>query len=165
MDNLNRIIDTTDDISYFTEVRNLLGITVDDLDDDVLKSDIILGMAERMVCKVFVPNWIDVLNGEDKFAIQALRSCIIIRVCLNILNMPVVQNILINEVRLIDVIVKTSVNIDKLKESLEKMFKEQLSIVGVSSSEDYPKLTAFELTDRVKLYDYKVNTFGNLEDA
>jgi hypothetical protein len=164
MTNLNRIIDPDNDSDYFIEVRSLLGITSDDLSDAVLKSDIILGMAERVVCKVYVPNWIDILNGSNRFATEALRSCVIIRVCLNILNMPAVQNIMIDQIRLIDIIIKSiKIDLNELKESLDKLFKEQLSFIGIDWSGDYPLLTAFELTDKVKLYDYEVNDSGALQ--
>jgi len=166
MTNLNRIIDPDNDSDYFIEVRNLLGITSDDLSDTILKSDIILGMAERVVCKIYVPNWTNILNGSDKFAVEALRSCVIIRVCLNILNMPAIQNIMIDQIRLIDIIIESiTVDLDKLKESLDKLFKEQLSFIDIDWSGDYPFLTAFELTDKIKLYDYEVNDYGAIQEV
>ena len=44
----NYIIDPVNDTAYYTDVRDLLGITDDDLTDNNLKSDIILGAAERI---------------------------------------------------------------------------------------------------------------------
>lgn len=160
----NYIIDPVNDTAYYTDVRDLLGITDDDLTDTHLKSDIILGAAERAICKIYVPNWQTVMTGSDQIAADALRSCVIVRVALNILNMPASQNLIMDQVRLIDIILTAKKQtFDELRKSLGDLFMQQLSFVGVEHSGDgYPNRTLIGKSDSISFYDYYVDTTGNV---
>ena len=162
----NLIIDRENDSNYFTEVRTLLGVDTEELTDAVLKLDIILGAAERSVCKIYVPNWQDILNGNDPIEEQALRALVIIRVAMLILEQPQIQNMLIDTVRLIDIIIEAKkITLAEIKAGLEKLFSEQLSIVGVERSTAWPKKTLIGLSDSANVFDYYVDTEGELQEA
>jgi len=161
----NYIIDPINDTEYYTEVRDLLGITDDDLTNATLKSDIYLGVAERMICKVYVPNWQDVLSGSDSIAADALRSSVIIKVALNVLDMPASQNLILDQVRLIDIILTAKKQtMQELKRSLQTFFEQQLSFAGVVRSTIWPERTLVGKTDTAQVYDYYINTNGNVQE-
>lgn len=160
-----RIIDPINDTNYPEEVRTLLGVTSDELTDTVLKLDIILGMAERMVCG-YVNNWKDILNGSDVMAEEALRSCIILKVALNIINMPATQNLLIDEARLPNEIafISKKVGIDEIKKSLQKLFEQQLALVGVEHTGNYPEKEIIGASTSMTFYDYYIDTSGVIQE-
>lgn len=160
------IIDAENDKNYYSEVRDLLGITSDDISDDVLKSDIFLGAAERMIIKVYAPNWQDIVSGSDQIAADALRSSIVIRVALQILNMPASQNFMFDSVQLIDMIFKSKgMSIDDLKKLLNGLFFDQLSLVGVEHSSEWPVRTLVGKSDSANVFDYYVDTNGDLQEG
>lgn len=162
----NYIIDPVNDTDYYTEVRDLLGITDDDLSDATLKSDIFLGAAERMIAKVYVPNWQDVLTGSDAIAADALRSSVVIRVALNVLNMPASQNLLFDQIRLIDIIIMAKKQtVEQIKGSLQMLFEEQLSFAGVVRSTAWPERTLVGKSDSADVYDYYVDTSGDVQKS
>jgi len=162
----NYIIDPVNDSDYYTEVRDLLGITDDDLTDATLKSDIFLGAAERMICKIYVPNWQSVLNGADGIAADALRSTVIIRVALNILNMPATQNLILDQVRLIDIILTAKKQtFDELKAALQTLFEQQLSFVGVEHTGDWPVRTLVGKSTSANVFDYYIDTDGVVQES
>lgn len=162
----NYIIDPVNDTEYYTEVRDLLGITDDDLSDATLKSDIFLGAAERMIAKVYVPNWQDVLTGSDAIAADALRSSVVIRVALNVLNMPASQNLLFDQIRLIDIIIMAKKQtVEQIKGSLQMLFEEQLSFAGVVRSTAWPERTLVGKSDSADVYDYYVDTSGDVQKS
>jgi len=160
---IKRIIDTDNDTNYYTEVRNILDVTVDDLTDAFLKSDIVLGASEREVCGIYVDNWIDILNGDSAIKEEALRSCVILMVCMNIIESPVSQNLLENEFKIAELVVKNkNISIDEFKKSLKKLFEKQLSIVGVShTGGDWPEREIVGKSNSYNAYDYYVDS--NLE--
>jgi len=161
----NYIIDPVNDAAYYTDVRDLLGITDDDMDDAALKSDIVLGAAERSVCKIFVPNWQSVMTGSDPIAADSLRSAVIIKVAMNILNMPANQNLLQDQFRLIDMIITAKKQtLDQIKEALAGLFEEQLSLVGVVHTGDWPTRTLVGKSDSISVYDFYVDTEGAIQD-
>ena len=160
----NYIIDPVNDTDYYTEVRDLLGITDDDLTDATLKSDIYLGVAERMICKVYVPNWQDVLSGSDSIAADALRSSVIIKVALNVLDMPASQNLILDQVRLIDIILTAKKQtMQELKKSLQTFFEQQLSFAGVVRSAVWPERTLVGKSDSADVFDYYIDTSGAVQ--
>ncbi len=160
----NYIIDPINDTAYYTEVRDLLGVTSEDLSDATLKSDIFLGMAERMIAKIYVPNWQDVLTGSDSIAADSLRSSVIVRVAINILNMPANQSLLFDQVRLIDIIlIAKKQTLDDLKNSLNSLFEQQLSFVGVERTSDWPERTLVGKSDTARFDDYYVDTSGRVQ--
>lgn len=156
-----RIIDPEDDSDYTTEVRILLGITSNELSDTELKTDIILGVAEREIIRSFVDNWIDVLNGSDDMAKSALRAAVIIKVALNVISSPAIQNILIDQTRLIDVIITAKkVPLEELRENLASMLSQQLVAVGIEHTDGYPTSVAIGKTDNLQIYKYAVDESG-----
>ena len=160
----NYIIDPVNDTAYYTEVRDLLGVTTEDITDDTLKSDIILGVAERMIAKIYVPNWQDVLVGSDSIAADSLRSSVIVRVALNILGMPLNQNLLFDQVRLIDVIIiAKKQTIKEITAALEALFEQQLSFTGVVRTTDWPARTLVGKSKTSILYDYRVDNQGAIQ--
>jgi len=161
----NYIIDPINDTAYYTEVRDLLGITDDDLTDTTLKSDIFLGAAERAICKIYVPNWQSVMTGSDQIAADALRSCVIIRVALNILNMPASQNLILDQVRLIDIILTAKKQtFDQLRNALQTILEQQLSFVEVvHAGTGWPDRTLVGKSDSISVFDYYVDTSGELQ--
>jgi len=161
----NYIIDPVNDSAYYTDVRDLLGITDDDLTDSSLKSDIILGAAERAVCKIFVPNWQTVMTGPDPIAADALRSCVVIKVAINILNMPANQNLLQDSIRVIDMIITAKKQtLEQIKTDLQRLFEEQLSLVGVAHADgSWPERTLVGKSDSISVYDYYVDTDGSIQ--
>ena len=162
----NYIIDPINDSDYYTEVRDLLGVTDDDLTDATLKSDIFLGAAERMICKVYVPNWQNVLDGADGIAADALRSSVIVRVALNILNMPATQNLILDQVRLIDIILTAKKQtFPELKAALQSLFEQQLSFVGVEHTGDWPVRTLVGKSDTANFYDFYIDTNGVVQKS
>lgn len=159
------IIDPINDTSYYTDVRILLGITPSDLTDAELKSDIILGIAERIICGSLVPNWIDILNGDSQLKADALRSCVIIQVGINILDMPLKQNLVIDQVRLIDIILTAKKqSFDDFRSWLVNLLERQLGIVGVVHSGGWPSRTLVAKSDSVNVYDYSVDTNGVIQE-
>jgi len=159
---IKRIIDTDNDTNYYTEVRNILDVTADDLSDAFLKSDIILGASEREVCGIYVDNWIDILNGDSAIKEEALRSCVILMVCMNIIESPVSQNLLENEFKIAELVVKNkNISINDFKASLQKLFEKQLSIVGVSHTGDWPEREIVGKSNSYNAYDYYIDS--NLE--
>ena len=161
----NYIIDPINDSDYYTEVRDLLGVTSDDLSDATLKSDIYLGVAERMIVKIYVPNWQDVLSGSDSIAADALRSSVIVRVALNVLNMPANQNLLFDQIRLIDIIITAKKQtMAELRASLEYLFEQQLSFAGVVRTTVWPERTLVGKSDTADVYDYYIDTSGSIQE-
>lgn len=162
----NYIIDPVNDTAYYTEVRDLLGVTSDDLSDDTLKSDIFLGAAERMICKLYVPNWQAVLTGSDAIAADSLRSSVVIRVAQNILNMPANQNLLFDQIRLIDIIlIAKKQTIEDLKSSLQSLFEQQLSFIGVERTSAWPERTLVGKSTSADVYDYHIDTEGAVQES
>jgi len=162
----NYIIDPVNDTAYYTEVRDLLGITSDDLSNTTLKSDIFLGTAERMICKIYVPNWQNVLKGSDSIAADALRSSVIVRVAINVLNMPASQNLILDQVRLIDIILTAKKQtMAELRASLEMLFEQQLSFAGVVRTTAWPIRTLVGKTSTANVFDYYVDTDGAVQEA
>ena len=163
----NYIIDPINDTAYYTEIRDLLGVTSDDLSDTTLKSDIFLGAAERMICKLYVPNWQAVLTGSDAIAADSLRSSVVIRVAQNILNMPANQNLLFDQIRLIDIIlIAKKQTIEDLKSSLQSLFEQQLSFVGVEHAGGaWPVRTLVGKSTSANVYDYHVDTSGEVQES
>lgn len=162
----NYIIDPVNDSAYYTEVRDLLGVTSDDLSDTTLKSDIFLGAAERMICKIYVPNWQDIITGSDSIAADALRSSVVVRVAINVLNMPASQNLLLDQVRLIDIIlIAKKQTINELRDSLVSLFEQQLSFAGVVRTIAWPERTLIGKSDSADVYDYYVDTAGNVKES
>lgn len=159
---ISRIIDKENDTTYCDEIRTLLGITSGDIPDSTIEMDIILGLAEREVCKIYVPNWIDVLNGDDTFAVEALRTAVLLKVCLNILDSPAIQNLIIVDMKIEEIVLKNDIDTDKLKASLLKMFESQLSLVGVERTVAWPEHTVISLTDVNELYQYAVDLGGDI---
>lgn len=161
----NYIIDPVNDAAYYTEVRDLLGVTSDDLSDTTLKSDIFLGAAERMICKIYVPNWQDVLGGSDSIAADSLRSSVVVRVAINILNMPASQNLVLDQVRLIDIILTAKKQtMAELRASLEYLFEQQLSFAGVVRTTAWPERTLVGKSDTANVFDYYVDTNGAIQE-
>lgn len=163
---MSRIIDPENDTNYPEEVRILLGVTSDELSDTTLKLDIMLGVAERMICD-YIDNWVDILNGDSRSAEESLRACVIIQVALNIINMPAVQNLLIDEARLPNEIVFISkkVGINDLKASLQNMFEQQLAICGVTHSGDYPERKIVGASDSINYLDYYIDLQGAIQKS
>jgi hypothetical protein len=160
------IIDTTNDTSYYTEVRTLLGITSNDLTDDELKSDIILGTAERIVCGTLVPNWTDILNGDNQLKADALRSCVIIQVGINILDMPAKQNLIVDKVRLIDIILTAKAqSYEEFKGWLVGLLGKQMAMLGIVHSGGWPDRTLIKKTGTANVYDYHIDTNGAIKKA
>lgn len=160
---ISRIINTKEDTTYPMEVRTLLGITANDLSDDALKSDILIGVAEREIVSSYVDNWISVLNGDDEMAQAALRSSVIIKVALNVLSSPAIQNILIDQVRLIDIIITAKkVSLEDLRNNLESLLNQQLLIVGVEHTDGYPVSLAIGRTDNLPIYQFAVSETGSI---
>ena len=160
------IIDPENDTSYYTEVRTLLGITSHDLSDAVLKSDILLGIAERIICGAVVPNWVDILNGDSQLKADALRSCVIVQVGINILDMPAKQNLILDQVRLIDVILTAKKqNYKEFKEWLSGLMGQQLSMLGIVHSGGWPTRTLLSKTATANVYDYYVDTNGSIQKS
>ena len=162
---ISRIIDKDSDTDFPTELRNLMGLETEDLTDAVIISDILLGMAERQIMKKFVPNWIDILNGSDSIAIEALRSCVALRICLNILDNPMVQNYYINDFSFVDIVAKSGINVQELRDGLTKQFLEQLSFVGVVRSEAWPEMKLVGKSTTFNMYDYYVDSNGNTQES
>ena len=161
----NYIIDPVNDSQYYEEVRDLLGITIEDLNDDILKSDIILGAAERMICKVYVPNWQDILTGSDPIAADALRSLVVVRVAMNILNMPASQNILFDQVKFIDMVVTAKKqSIEEIKMALQSFFEDQLPIIGIIYSDGWPERSLIGKSDSANVFDYYIDSEGNVQE-
>ena len=163
MSTITVIIDMENDTDFYTEVRTIMGVEAEDLPTATLKLDIMTGMAEREVCKVHVPNWQAVLNGDDPFAVKALRACVVCKLCLNILQVPAIQNLFINELRIIDIIMKANIDIEKLKEDLIGLFQMQLSLVGVVRTDAWPEFQVIGKTANISFYDYCVDQSGILQ--
>ena len=162
----NYIIDPVNDTDYYTEVRDLLGITDNDLTDATLKSDIFLGAAERMICKLYVPNWQDVLTGSDSIAADALRSTVIIRVAINILNMPANQNLLFDQVKLIDIVlIAKKQTFEELRTALQSLFEQQLSFTGVVHASAWPERTLVGKSTSANVFDYYIDTDGVVQES
>ena len=156
---IRRIIDVDNDTNYYTEVRNILDVTSNDLSDAFLKSDIVLGTAEREVISIYVNNWIDILNGDNAMKEEALRSCVILMVCMNIIEAPIAQNLLDNEFKIAEFVIKNkNISIDEFKVSLKKLFEKQLSIVGVvHTGGDYPEREVVGKSKSYNAYDYYID--------
>lgn len=166
MSDTTYIIDTANDTNYYTEVRTLLGITSNDLTDTELKSDILLGIAERIICGTFVPNWTDILNGDNQLKADALRSCVIIQVGINILDMPAKQNLIIDKVSLIDIILTAKAQSYKeFREWLIGLMGKQMAMLGIVHSGGWPDRTLVKATATANVYDYHVDTKGAIQEA
>ncbi len=163
MSTITVIIDMENDTDFYTEVRTLMGVEAEDLPTTTLKLDIMTGMAEREVCKIHVPNWQAVLNSDDPFAVKALRSCVICKLCLNILQVPAIQNLFINELRIVDIIMNADINIEKLKEDLNGLFELQLSLVGVVRSDAWPEKQIIGKTDGIAIHDFYIDEQGRVQ--
>jgi len=160
------IIDPINDTSYYTDVRTLLGITSHDLTDTELKSDILLGIAERIICGTLVPNWTDILNGNNQLKTDALRSCVIIQVGINILDMPAKQNLIIDQARLIDIILTAKKqDYREFKGWLVGLMEKQLSMLGIVHSGGWPVRTLVGKTTSANVYDYYVDTNGDIQES
>ena len=162
---IRRIIDVDNDTDYFTEVRNIFDITSDDLTDSFLKSDIILGTSEREIISVYVNNWIDILNGSSAIKQEALRSCVILMVCMNIIEAPLAQNLLETEFKIAEFAIKNkNISIDDFKISLQKLFEKQLSIVGVEHTGGYPEREIVGKSGTYNAYDYYIDNDLDIQD-
>ena len=160
------IIDPVNDTAYYTEVRILLGITSDDLTDAELKSDVLLGMAERIICGSLVPNWTDILNGNSQLKADALRSCVIIQVGINILDMPAKQNLIVDKIRLIDIILTAKgQSYKEFKSWLIGLMEKQMAMLGIVHSGGWPDRTLVKKTGTANVYDYHVDTKGAIQEA
>lgn len=160
------IIDIINDTSYYTEVRTLLGITSNDLTDAELKSDILLGMAERIICGTLVPNWTDILNGDSQLKTDALRSCVIVQVSINILDMPAKQNLIVDKVRLIDIILTAKAQSYKeFKGWLIGLLEKQMAMLGIVHPDGWPERTLVKATGTANVYDYHIDTNGMIQEA
>ena len=160
-----RIIDPASDTDYVTEVRILLGITSNELTDAELKTDIILGVAERNIIGE-VDNWQSIVDGANDIKSAALRAAVIIRVALNVISSPAIQNILIDQTRLIDVIITAKkVPLEELRNNLMSMLDEQLASSGIVYTDGYPTHTAVGKTDKVLLYEYAVDDSGGVAET
>lgn len=165
MASISRIINKESDSDFQDEIRNLMGLTSEDLTDSVIESDILLGFAEREIMKEYVPNWVSILNGSDSIAVAALRSCVILKICLNILDNPMVQNLYINEFRFVDIIMNSGIDEDKLRDRLEKLFFKQLSYCGVEYSGDgWPEHKLVGKSDSSNFYDYYIDDNGAVRE-
>jgi len=159
------IIDPVNDTSYYTEVRTLLGITSKDLTDAELKSDILLGIAERIICGSLVPNWVNILNGNNQLKTDALRSCVIIQVGINILDMPAKQSLIIDQARLIDIILTAKKqDYREFKGWLVGLMEKQLSMLGIVHSGGWPDRTLVSKTTTANVYDYYVDRNGDVQE-
>lgn len=163
MATINKIIDIQNDSDFYNETRYLLGVESEDLTDTVIQSDIMVGMAERDVCKVMVPNWQDIISGSDAFAQQALRSVVICKLCLNILKIPAIQNLFVNEMKIIDIVLKANIDIEKLKTDLTELMNSQLSIVGVEHSGDWPEFQIIGKTNSFTYSEFYIDSDGNVQ--
>ena len=65
-----------DDIDYYTEIREVLGIDDTIVSDDAIDRDVVKGQAEREVKKA-VSDW-STLSGDDA---AQLRTAVIYRIC------------------------------------------------------------------------------------
>lgn len=158
------IIDPVNDTSYYTEVRTLLGITSEDLTDVELKSDIILGMAERIICGTLGPNWTDILTGNSQLKVDALRSCVIVQVGVNILDMPAKQNLMVDQARIIDIILTAKKqDYKEFKSWLVGLLEKQMSMLGIVHSGGWPTRTLISKTSTADVYDYYVDTNGAIQ--
>lgn len=164
MTTISKIIDKDNDSDFPDEVRNLMGLTSEDLTDAVIKSDILLGMAEREIMKEYVPNWTSILNGEDAIAIDALRSCVILKICLNILDSPTVQNYYIQDFRFVDIIMNSGVDGEKLRNRLQGLFLKQLSYCGVEHTGDWPEFKLVGKSDTFTPFQYYIDQNGDLQE-
>lgn len=165
MSNTVYIIDPENDTSYYAEVRTLLGITSNDLTDAELKSDILLGVAERIICGSIVPNWVDILNGDSQLKADALRSCVVIQVGINVLDMPAKQNLIVDQVRLIDIILTAKKQSYKeFREWLVGFMGTQLSMIGITHSGGWPERKLLGASGSVNVYDYYVDTDGAIQE-
>ena len=163
LDRISRIINREDDTDFPTDVRVLLGITSNELSDAEIKSDMIHGIAERNICQIYVPNWQTIVDGDDAMGAEALRACVIIQAARNIISTPAIQNILIDQVRLIDVIVTAKkVSLEMLKENLKQLLDQQLASVGVVHSGDWPVFTIIGKTDNDTIYGYNLENDGDI---
>jgi len=160
----NLIIDPVNDTDYPTQVRALLGVDSDELSTATLILDIVLGTAEREICSQYVPNWMSVLNGDDQIKADSLKASVIIKVALNLISMPAVQNILIDKVKFIDTIVESKqIPIEEIRASLQSFFDKQLSMVGIVHDEEWPDRTIIGKSDTFDPYDYYVDLDGNIQ--
>jgi len=164
MKHITKIIDTENDSDFLSEVRNLMGLEPEDLNDTVISSDILLGMAEREIMKEYVPNWVSILNGEDEIAQRSLRSSVILKICLNILDNPMVQNYYVNEFRFIDIIANSGIDVQELRDGLERQFFKQLGYCGIVHSGEWPEKKLIGKSDSANLYDYYVDTEGEIKE-
>ena len=89
----------------------------------------------------------------------------IIRVAINVLNMPAKQNLILDQVRLIDIILTSKKqSMKEMREWLNEMLQEQLSIVGVVYEDGWPERTVVGLSDTIVDYDYYIDTDGNIQE-
>jgi len=165
MTTISKIIDKDNDTDYADEVRNLMGLTSEDLTDTVISSDILLGMAEREIMKEYVPNWIDILNGEDSIAQQSLRSCVILKICLNILDNPMVQNYYVKDFRFADIVANSGIDIEELRKGLKYQFYKQLSYCSIIYDGDWPEFKLVGKSDTFNPYEYYINIDGDLQES
>jgi len=157
-----RIINPEEDSDYVIEVRILLGITSNELTDAELKTDIIIGVAERDIIS-YVDNWIDIANGDNDMQKAALRASVIIRAAFNIISTPAIQNLLIDQTRLIDVIITAKkVPLEEIRENLAGMLQQQLASAGVVHSGGYPDQVAIGKTNNLPIYKYAVDPTGRI---
>jgi len=161
----NLIIDPIEDTDYPTQVRALLGVDSDELSTATLILDIVLGTAEREVCSQHVPNWVSILNGDDQIKADSLKASVIIKVALNLISVPAVQNILVDKVKFIDTIVESKqIPIEEIRTSLQSFFDKQLSMVGVVRDEEWPDRAIIGKSDTFDPYDYYIDDLGNVQE-
>lgn len=159
-----RIINPEDDADYVTEVRILLGVTNNELSDAALKMDIIIGAAERDIIR-HVDNWISIVDGDDSMKSAALRSSVIIRAALNIISTPAIQNLLIDQTRLIDVIITAKkATLEEVRGNLSALLDQQLASAGIVHTGGYPEHIAIGKTDNLQVYTYQVTETGDVTE-
>lgn len=163
---MSTIIDPGTDLSYPIEVRELIGVTSDDITDDTLKLDLFFGQADRTIKKI-VPNWENIQAGSDADRKASLRSMVIIQVGLLIISSPSSQNYLLNQVSITDDVTLKSNNrsYDDLKDSLQQMLDDQKLSVGIEYDEDYPTIPGIGKTDSSLIYKYEIDDNGNIVEA
>jgi len=160
------IIDTVNDSDFVTDVRVLLGVSTAELSDAAIKSKVVVTAAEGAICRIYAPNWQAVLSGSDPIALDALRNCVIVMVCINLLDNPVVQRLLFDEIKLPpDITIKNKgISVEKVKDGIQTFFEQQLALVGVerSGASALPNRVVVGKSDSALIYNYEVNDNGEI---
>jgi len=72
----------------------------------------------------------------------------------------------LDQVRLIDIILTAKKQtFDELKAALQTLFEQQLSFVGVEHTGDWPVRTLVGKSDTANVYDYYVDTNGEIQES